>query len=155
MARYFNSLIAPTANYLANSLDKLTVIPTESFDLWEEQKGVQTYTACTVYAGLHGASELAHALEHDDKFEYWAQAAKMTKEVIPRYLYDKKLKRFKRSTEDPILDASVFAMWYFGVLSPDDEMVVNTMNAIEEELLRPSGGIARYTHDSYFGYMNS
>ncbi len=155
VARYFNSLIAPTANYLTNSLDKLTVIPTDSFDLWEEQKGVQTYTACTVYAGLHGASELAHALGHDDKFKYWAQAAKMTKESIPRYLYDKKLKRFKRSIDDPTLDASVFAIWYFGVLPPDDERVVNTMNAIEEELLRPSGGIARYTHDSYFGYMNS
>ncbi|MPN49566.1 hypothetical protein SDC9_197188 [bioreactor metagenome] len=29
------------------------------------------------------------------------------------------------------------------------------MEAIERELLRPSGGIARYLHDSYFGYMNS
>lgn len=155
VAKYFNSLIAPTANYLANSLDRFTVLPRESFDLWEEQKGVQTYTACTVYAGLHGASELAQALGHDDEFEYWSQAAELAKDAIPRYLYDKNLQRFKRSLDDTTLDASVFAVWYLGVLPPDDVRVVNTMNAIEEELLRPSGGIARYTHDSYFGYMNS
>jgi len=29
------------------------------------------------------------------------------------------------------------------------------MEAIERELKRPSGGIARYLHDSYYGYMNS
>jgi len=29
------------------------------------------------------------------------------------------------------------------------------MEAIERELKRPSGGIARYLHDNYFGYMNS
>ncbi len=155
VAKYFNSLIAPTANYLINSLNRLTILPCESFDLWEEQKGVQTYTACTVYAGLHGAAELANALGNDAEFESWSQAAEMAKDAIPRYLYDKNLKRFRRSLDDSTLDASVFAVWYFGVLPADDERVVNTMNAIEEELTRPSGGIARYMHDSYFGYMNS
>ena len=29
------------------------------------------------------------------------------------------------------------------------------MNAIEKELTRPSSGVARYTNDSYYGYMNS
>jgi len=155
VARYFDSLVAPAADYLAGSLDRLTILPPASFDLWEERKGVQTYTACTIYAGLHGASELARILGHDAEFEYWAEAAEMARNAIPRYFYDREIKRFKRSVDDATLDASVFAVWYFGVLPHDDERVIRTMNAIEKELVRPGGGVARYTHDSYYGYMNS
>ncbi|MBN1134806.1 MAG: glycoside hydrolase family 15 protein [Methanosarcinaceae archaeon] len=155
VARYFESLIVPAANYLVNSLDRLTILPSASFDLWEERKGVQTYTACTIYAGLHGASELAHLLGNDAEFKYWAEAAGMSKDVIPRYFYDKELKRFKRSVDDSTIDASVFAVWYFGVLPPDDSRVSRTMKSIEKELTRPSGGVSRYTNDSYYGYMNS
>jgi GH15 family glucan-1,4-alpha-glucosidase len=46
-------------------------------------------------------------------------------------------------------------VWYFGILPPDDPKVVRTMEAIERELKRPTGGIARYLHDNYYGYMNS
>jgi len=153
--RYYRGLVIPAANYLIKALDKTTGLPISSFDLWEERKGMHTYSACTVYAGLNGASELSRSLGDYDNANRWKEAADRIKESIQQKLYDDKLKRFRRSLDDPALDSSVFAVWYFGILPADNPKVVRTMEAIERELKRPSGGIARYLHDSYYGYMNS
>ena len=42
----------------------------------------------------------------------------------------------------------MFGTFYFGAFSPDDEMVVKTMKAIEERLSVP-GGVARFENDPY------
>jgi GH15 family glucan-1,4-alpha-glucosidase len=153
--RYYRGLVIPAANYLAKAINRETGLPISSFDLWEERKGVHTYSACTVYAGLKGAYELSRSLGDYDNANRWKDAAARIKESILTKLYDERLEHFRRSLDDPTLDSSVFAVWYFGVLPPDDPRVFQTMEAIERELKRPSGGIARYLHDNYFGYMNS
>jgi GH15 family glucan-1,4-alpha-glucosidase len=53
--------------------------------------------------------------------------------------------------EDDTIDASLFAVSYFGVLDADDPRVVSTMKAIRDNLSVKTrvGGIARYTGDSY------
>lgn len=153
--RYYRGIVVPAANYLTKVLDKETGLPISSFDLWEERKGVHTYSACSVYAGLKGATELSLSLGDYDNANRWKEAADLIKESIQEKLYDAKLKRFKRSLNDHTIDSSVFAVWYFGILPPDDSRIVRTMEAIERELKRPSGGIARYLHDTYYGYMNS
>jgi alpha,alpha-trehalase len=153
--RYYRGLVIPAANYLTKAINRETGLPISSFDLWEERKGVHTYSACTVYAGLKGAYELSRSLGDYDNANRWKDAAARIKESILKKLYDERLERFRRSLDDPTLDSSVFAVWYFGILPPDDPRVVKTMEAIERELERPSGGIARYLHDNYFGYMNS
>lgn len=111
------------------------------------------YSACSVYAGLNGACLLARVLGDEDELGRWSEAADAVKKAIPE-LYDKNLGRFKRSTSDSSLDASIFAVWYLGVLAPDDDRVINSMRAVEKELTTPSGGIARYNGDNYQGYMN-
>lgn len=153
--RYYRVLVIPAANYLVKAINSETGLPISSFDLWEERKGVHTYSACTVYAGLKGAGELSRTLGDYDNANIWNCAAEKIKESILKKLYDEKLGRFRCSLNDPTLDSSVFAVWYFGILPPDDPKVFRTMKAIEKELKRPSGGIARYLHDNYFGYMNS
>jgi GH15 family glucan-1,4-alpha-glucosidase len=52
---------------------------------------------------------------------------------------------------DLTVDASIYAPFYFGVFNPEDEKVVNTMNAIKERLWVKTevGGIARYEEDYY------
>jgi GH15 family glucan-1,4-alpha-glucosidase len=76
---------------------------------------------------------------------------------MSEHLYSKELGRFIRSIQvngddslaaDTTIDASLFGSFYFGCYSPDDEKVVNTMRAIEENLAA-GGGIARFQNDSY------
>jgi GH15 family glucan-1,4-alpha-glucosidase len=152
--RYFGSIVSPAAGWLLRSLDG-SGLPLSSFDLWEERTGVHTYSACTVYAGLFGASELAKTLGDDVLSETWSAAAGRVREAILRDLYDDRLGRFRRSIDDPAIDSSLFAVWWFGVLPPEDRRVRRTMEAVEGVLLRPSGGVARYEGDLYGGRMNS
>jgi len=152
--RYFGSLASPAAGWLLRTLDD-SGLPKSSFDLWEERKGVYTYSACTVYAGLSGAAELALALGDDDHYEAWSAGADRVRSAIIDRLYDDRLGRFRRGVEDPALDSSLFAVWWFGVLPAHDPRVARTMEAVERELSRPSGGVARYGGDEYGGRMNS
>jgi GH15 family glucan-1,4-alpha-glucosidase len=52
---------------------------------------------------------------------------------------------------DTTIDASLFGAFYFGAFAADDEMVVNTMSAIENRLWvqTKTGGVARYENDNY------
>lgn len=152
--RYFGSIAAPAAHWLLRSLDD-SGLPRASFDLWEERKGVFTYSASTVYAGLRGAAELALALGNDRLFEAWSAGAERVRAAIVDRLYDDRLGRFRRSGEDGTVDSSLFGVWWFGVLPPNDPRVARTMEAVERELLRPGGGVARYEGDEYGGRMNS
>ncbi len=152
--RYFGSIVSPAAGWLLRTLDE-SGLPPASFDLWEERKGVFTYSCCTVYAGLSGAAELARALGDDALSEAWSAAAGRVRKAILRDLYDDLLGRFRRSIEDPALDSSLFAIWWFGVLPPEDPRAKRTMEAVERDLSRPSGGVARYEGDLYGGRMDS
>ena len=79
---------------------------------------------------------------------------------MDRYLYNREHQRFLRTlipqengdfAADLTIDASIYAPFYFGVFSPDDEKVINTMRAIKDRLWVKTevGGIARYEGDSY------
>jgi GH15 family glucan-1,4-alpha-glucosidase len=153
LSSLYEPLVKPAADSLVRFLSD--GLPRPSYDLWEERKGVYTYSCATVYAGLQGASAMALALGDDLSAERWGEAARILREAAVARLYDPSLGRFKRGLDDDTVDASLFAAWYLGLVREDDAMAVGTMNAIERELCRPSGGVARYTGDGYQGYMNS
>ncbi|WP_174591627.1 glycoside hydrolase family 15 protein [Methanocella conradii] len=155
--RELSSLYEPLVKPAADSLVKFLSdgLPRPSYDLWEERKGVYTYSCATVFAGLQGASAMALALGDDVSAERWSEAARILRETAVSRLYDPTLGRFKRGLNDDTVDASLFAAWYLGLVKDDDPMAEGTMNSIEKELCRPNGGVARYTGDGYQGYMNS
>ena len=155
VAKLFSTFIQPAVNYLVTFIDRETGLPGPSYDLWEERRGVYTYSAATIYGAFVGASKMAEAVGHIVDAKVWAEYADMVKEGILTHLYDDKLKRFVRGIGDDAIDSSLFAVWYHGVLPADDERVINTMVAIEHELSQIGGGIARYKGDQYMGYMNA
>ena len=55
-------------------------------------------------------------------------------------------------TVDPVIDSSIYGLWRFGMYPADDQRIVDTMNAITQQLSNKAeaGGIARYTDDYYF-----
>lgn len=76
------------------------------------------------------------------------------------HLYSPSLRRFIRALmpdgnggfyADTTIDASLFGTFYFGALSAQDEMVQNTMRAVEQRLWTKTeiGGVARYENDGY------
>ena len=151
----YEPLIRPAADFLAGFIDRDTGLPRPSFDLWEERKGVYTYSCACVYAGLAGAAALADVVGDRPSSLIWGETARALKETMIAKLYDPALGRFLRGVGDDTVDASLFAAPYFDVVSPDSEEARGTMKAVEETLVRPNGGVSRYAGDRYQGYMNS
>jgi GH15 family glucan-1,4-alpha-glucosidase len=85
----------------------------------------------------------------------WETAAELVRDATVRRMYDPGLGRFRRGIGDDTVDASLFVVWYLGLVPPEHPGAEGTMRAIEERLLRPDGGIARYEGDQYQGPMNS
>jgi GH15 family glucan-1,4-alpha-glucosidase len=151
----YEPFIRPAADFLAGFIDRGTGLPKPSFDLWEERKGVYTYSCACVYAGLAGAAALADVVGDRPRSLVWGEAARALKETTVARLYDPALGRFLRGVEDETVDASLFAAPYFGLVPPGSEEARGTRKAVEETLVRPNGGVARYEGDRYQGHMNS
>ncbi len=156
----FNDLVLKIGHFLIRHRDEKTGLPKPSYDLWEEQYGIFSYTAACTYAGLSAASFLSEITGHmEDSLIFAAEAEKM-KNAILKYLYSKNADRFVKQVqiydgevvhEDLTVDASLAFIWKMKILPPDDFRVVSTMKAIKEKLWIKNdiGGIARYENDNY------
>jgi len=125
-------------------------LPKESYDLWEERRGVYTFTSCAVYSGLVAAEHLGAVFRDKLTCEDCHNRYESLKTAIISKLYNKKLGRFVRGVDDNALDSSLYALFSFGLLEADDPRVVATMAAIEKDLWASGkGGVARYEGDQY------
>ncbi len=163
--RLYSSLTVKCGDFMASFRDKKTGLPLPSWNLWEDRRGVHTFTCSTVVAGLRAAASFARLFDDADRAQNYAAAADGIVEAMAKHLYSVELGRFLRSlqsndddslTPDPTIDASLFAVFYFGCYDPDDPMVVGTMAAIEEHLTNKTefGGIARFNEDGYMRTSN-
>jgi len=158
--RIYNQLVRPAAYFMMNYRDRETGLPRESYDPWEERRGVGTYTCATVFAGLLSASKLAHLTGNLDEARKFKDVAEEVREGILKYLYDESENRFIRMLyrdssgkikKDKTVGASLMAVFFTGLLPPDDYRVINTVNAIREKLWIDEGikGLARFENDEY------
>ncbi|ACA59559.1 glycoside hydrolase family 15 protein [Candidatus Desulforudis audaxviator] len=161
LASLYLSVVKPAADFMVRYREPRTGLPHQSFDLWEERKGVFTFTAAAVWAGLTAAARCARLLGDGAAQEKWEEAAGKVHAGILRELFDPELNRFIRGrfkggdgswVEDHALDASLYWISGLGVLPPDDPRVKATMQAVAEGLWVKTdiGGVARYANDYYF-----
>ncbi|MBI4217658.1 MAG: glycoside hydrolase family 15 protein [Elusimicrobia bacterium] len=156
----YRELITRAVDFLVRYRDEKTKLPLPSYDLWEEHRGVHTFTVSTVIAGLHAAANFAEAFGEIDSAAKYRTVADEIKGAMVHYLFHRDLNRFAKSAYpqpsgnyhlDTTIDASLSALWYFGVFAPDDPMVESTMQAVHEKLWVKTkvGGLARYESDAY------
>ena len=156
----YHTFIEKAADFLVNYRDEQTGLPLPSYDLWEERRGILSFTTATVYAGLTAAANLSDIFHNTEKSRLYRQTAAQIKIAIDKYLYSEKHKRFLKMLypkkdggfePDATIDASLYAMFAFGVYDANDIKIHNTMKAIEETLWVKTkiGGIARYERDQY------
>ena len=148
------------ADFLASWRDPSTGLPWPSYDLWEERRGVLTWTCGAVIGGLRAAQAFAVAFGETEMAARYGRAADEIKRAMEERLWDPGLKRFARMLErrpdgtylaDTSVDASLYGVWRFGAFAPDDPRVEATMLAIREKLWVQTevGGVARYERDPY------
>lgn len=156
----FRPLIIAAANFLVKFRDDKTGLPLPSYDLWEERRGVLAFTAGATYGGLMAAATIAEAFGEQELAQRYTEAAAGIKAAIEKYMYNEQLGRFVRMitvnddgsvNSDPVIDAAMYGLWYFGMFAVDDERIVRTMEAIRSALWCNTqyGGMARYENDPY------
>ena len=160
--RLYRQMTVPCADFLVDFRDPETGLPMPSWNLWEDRHGVHTFTCTTVVAGLRAAANFAVLFaEYDKALEYRDAAAKMV-EAMKQHLFSADLGRFLRSLQtsgeslepDSTVDASHFALFYFGCFAADDPMVEGTMKAVKEQL-SIDHGISRFNNDGYMRVSES
>jgi GH15 family glucan-1,4-alpha-glucosidase len=156
----YQGLIRPAADFLAAYRDPQSELPRPSYDLWEERRGVFTFTAVAVCRALEEAAFLAHRLGAPGATRY-REAAARTRQAVLEHLYRPALGRFVRGfycradgecQYDTTLDASLLGIITTGFLPPADARAAATARTVHDGLWVKTGigGLARYTGDYYF-----
>lgn len=145
-------------------------MPVESYDLWEERRGIFTFTASAVYRGLLSGEKLGRLVGDEKTYKTCILRYSKLKKAILRELYDNERGVFLRGINytnhniknknlDRTVDSSVYGIFEFNLLPADEPRVVRTMRNLEEKLWVPgTGGLARYENDFYYrqeGRINS
>lgn len=157
----YKPLIKAAADFMMNYRDPETRLPLPSYDLWEERRGITTFTVSAVYGGLTAAAHFTQEFGETEISEEYKKGAQEIKEAMDKYLYIEKEKRFARMINfkkgggmeiDTTVDAGLYGTFAFGAYIPEDEKVKNTMQQIFEKLWAKTavGGLARYENDAYY-----
>lgn len=128
--------------------DHFTVVTN---DLWEERltfpdlKENLTYSLAACIKGLECANAI---IPH----KRWSEAANMMRKRLESH-YDDYFFRSHGKLSDKGIDASALGLVYpFEIFSPSDSRVVATVREMEARIVI-NGGLHRYEHDEYDGWM--
>ncbi len=114
----YRPLIVAAAEFLEDYRDTRTGLPLPSYDLWEERRGVSTFTAGAVFGGLTAAANFAALFGEDDIAARYRAAAAAVRMGMATHLFVKEADRFARLlTEagvDLTVDASLYGVFAFG-----------------------------------------
>jgi GH15 family glucan-1,4-alpha-glucosidase len=156
---FYDKLIKKSAEFMVTHRDPVTKLPIPCYDLWEERFGVHTYTVASVIAGLRAAGNFARLFHDASLAEKYDKTAEEIKGGLTKHLYHNGQKRYARSGYrkgngyelDEVIDVSLSALVILGVLPANDPRIVETMEAIHQQLWlnTPVEGCARYQNDVY------
>ncbi len=162
----YKSFVKRAANFMCSYRDAETGLPDASYDLWEERRGILSFTVAAVFGGLTAASLFCSVFGEHEIAESYKRVAAEIRDGASRYLWRDDLQRFCRMISrdgsgdlvvDATRDASVWGLMAFGLYAADDPKIVATMTDLRETLWVKSevGGMARYEGDYYHRVSSS
>ena len=156
----YRPLIVRAADFLTHFRDERTALPLPSWNLWENRRGVHTFTSASVVGGLLAAARFAALFGENELSSRYDEAAAETRAAMEKYLWLDESGRFARSIMpkdngefevDATLDSSLCGLFLFGAFDVGDHRVQQTVRAVEERLWvdKTIGGLARFEEDDY------
>jgi glucoamylase len=161
--RLYKKLIVRCADFMVEFRHDETKLPAPSWNLWEDRRGIHTFTCASVVGGLRAAANFARLFAETERAEKYETAADEITEAMREHLYSEELGRFLRALQfhggdfyeaDTTIDASLFGTFYLGAFDAKDKMVFNTMKAVEKYLWIDGqvGGVIRFENDPYMRF---
>lgn len=147
------------ADFLVSHIHEPSGLPLPSHDLWEERRGVFSFTVASIAGALEYAAMMAGLLGHSQKAAGYLEARRKISNAWQRHLFDADHGRFARGAYlhgnewslDLTPDSSLHGIWMFGLLDLADLRLSATLDEVESGLFVHTSvnGIARYTGDYY------
>lgn len=135
-----------------------------SYDLWEMYEGTTLYSISSIYAAYQAMIKIYDILLEDvsdnrlkqsniiKQNEIIEKQISVLKTYVLNNFYDEGKKSFVRNGEDKKLDVSMIgAVVPFGMFSPKEKKIVNTVERINMCLRTYTGGYLRFEDDHYTG----
>lgn len=150
--RKLEILIIKAITALLNYIDN-DYLSKECFDLWEERRGKHLYSTASIYAGLKVGKEMLASINvikyRTTINEIEITLTNMKKAIINNFVENGMLKRSLNNTQ---IDISLLSLSIpYDISAADDEIMKNTVKAIENNLKLSNGGYMRYQWDNYVG----
>ena len=160
----YNSLVITPAKWMVDHRDA-NGLPLPSWDLWEERRGVHTFTVAATIAALRAARDFAADFGDAGRAAWFEKGASEMAAAMMKHLWNEKAGRFARTATpdgkggyvlDMTADSANFAVWWLGALGCEDSHAESEMDALREILWckTPIGGCARYQNDYYHRVVN-
>ncbi len=158
---FYQPMVVPMADFLAEYVDHKTGLPRPSYDLWEEQFIVSTYTVSVVTAALQAAASMAEAYADTDNVVKWRSAADSMSEKAQKLLFNTDRQAFYKGARiardgtmqlDETIDlSSIYGAFMYGLFATDSDEVRSAVNSACKTLnfSLESPGLPRYEHDTY------
>jgi GH15 family glucan-1,4-alpha-glucosidase len=172
----YNALVAQPAQWLMSHVDN-NGLPVPSWDLWEERRGIHTFTVAATIGALNAAAAFARDFGDVERAEAIQAAGERMREAMVKHLWNAEQNRFARMATpieeeggekraeagkgvsakvtgyrlDMTRDSANYALWAFGAMRAGNPMVVAEMASLWDRLWIKTdiGGCARYERDYY------
>jgi GH15 family glucan-1,4-alpha-glucosidase len=166
LQEFYDPLVRPAANFLANYIDEATKLPHASYDIWEQKFLTTTYTTAVVYAALLAAARLAEVMGRQQEAVSWQAVADDMRQAAQHQLFNKDKQFFhkgfirKKNQDgqvsmhyDQTIDVSSFyGAFMFGLFDVESDEVKQSYNTLEKTFgfnAQSVTPIPRYENDRY------
>lgn len=155
----YQPLIAGPAEWMLEYRDH-NGLPLPSWDLWEERRGIHTFTVAATIGALKAAARFAAEFGEPDRAAAFREGADRMKGALRRHLRHPESGVFARMAVplsdgsyrlDMTRDSANHALWAFDAFRPDHPEVLAEARSLRERLWIKTevGGCARYERDYY------
>lgn len=153
------SLVVRPAQWMLEHRDH-NGLPLQSWDLWEERRGIHTFTVAATIGALNAAAMFARDFGEIDRAASFREGAERMKGALRRHMWHKERQQFARMAVpledgsyrlDMTRDSANYALFAFGAFDADDTLIESEMNSLRDRLWVKTdvGGCARYERDYY------
>lgn len=161
LKEFYEPMVLPMADFLAQYVDEHTGLPKPTYDLWEEQFTTTTYTTAVTYAALLAAADLAEVRKDNTNAVKWRAAAEDIKAAAEKHLVNHDRKSFYKAVwvardgevrPDSTIDmSSIFGAFMYGLFPTDSEQTKQAFATAEQvfAFTKDNPGIPRYENDNY------
>ncbi len=160
----YQDLVVRPADWLLEHRDH-NGLPLQSWDLWEERRGIHTFTVASTIGALHAAAAFAREFGEPDRAAAYREGAERMKGALRRHMWHPERRQFARMAVpledgtyrlDMTRDSANFALFAIAGFDPNDPAIRDEMNSLRDRLWVKTdiGGCARYEQDYYHQVEN-